>query len=167
MAECQEHCRLQDRAVKRYLITEVARVDGRRKRWAPGHIQTSFSVNKAFKILKIRQLVNPRDPWQLGLSFLNFILFLLKNLLEYNWFTTFCAFQVYNKVNPFFLPKNYVSIWLPQVLVAACRLSSPTRDQTHVLCIARQTPNCWTTREVPESILFRIFSPYRSLHSAE
>ena len=37
----------------------------------------------------------------------------------------------------------------------ACRLSSPTRDQTHVLCIARQTPNCWTTRKVPESILFQ------------
>ena len=151
--------RLQDRAVKHYLITEVAHVDGRRKWWVPGHVQTSLSVNKTFKILKISWLVTPRDPWQLGLTFLNFTVFLLKNLLEYNWFTMFCAFLVYNKVNPFFLPKNYLSIWLHQVLVAACRLSSPTRDQTHVLCIARQTPNCWTMREVPESILFQSLFP--------
>ena len=27
--------------------------------------------------------------------------------------------------------------------------SSWTRDQTHVPCIGRQTPNPWTTREVP------------------
>ena len=29
------------------------------------------------------------------------------------------------------------------------RLSSPIRDQTHIPCIRRQSPNHWTTREVP------------------
>ena len=28
-------------------------------------------------------------------------------------------------------------------------LSSPTRDQTHMLCIEKQSFNCWTTRENP------------------
>ena len=28
-------------------------------------------------------------------------------------------------------------------------LSSPTRDQTHILCIERQSLNHWTVREVP------------------
>ena len=55
----------------------------------------------------------------------------------------------------------YLFIWLYQVLVAALRscrifplwlgwdLNSPTRDQIHVPCIARQILNYWTTREVP------------------
>ena len=28
-------------------------------------------------------------------------------------------------------------------------VSYPTGDRTHILCIARQILNCWTTREVP------------------
>ena len=28
-----------------------------------------------------------------------------------------------------------------------------TRDQTHILCIARRTLNLWTTREVPQTFL--------------
>ena len=71
----------------------------------------------------------------------------------------FCSFQVYNKVSPFFFPKNHLPIWLHQVLVATCRLSSPTRDQTHVLYISRQTPDYWTTRDVPESIFFQSLFP--------
>ena len=33
--------------------------------------------------------------------------------------------------------------------VAPQHVESWTRDQTHVPCISRQTPNPWTTREVP------------------
>ena len=29
-------------------------------------------------------------------------------------------------------------------------LSSPTKDQTHIPCIGRQSLNHWTSREVPE-----------------
>ena len=36
--------------------------------------------------------------------------------------------------------------------------SSQTRDQTHIPCTARQTPNHWTTREVPPSISKEIIS---------
>ena len=34
-------------------------------------------------------------------------------------------------------------------LVGIWDLSSPTRAQTHILCIVRQILNLWTTREVP------------------
>ena len=38
------------------------------------------------------------------------------------------------------------------------RFSPPTRDQTHVPCIARQTLNHWTSREVPgANFLYRHF----------
>ena len=33
-------------------------------------------------------------------------------------------------------------------------LSTPTRDGTLTHCIGRQTPNYWTTREVPKLSLF-------------
>ena len=36
--------------------------------------------------------------------------------------------------------------------------SSRTRDQTHIPCTARQTPNHWTTREAPPSISKEIIS---------
>ena len=35
-------------------------------------------------------------------------------------------------------------------------LSSPTKDQTHIPCIGRQSLNHWTTREVPLISLFRL-----------
>ena len=31
-------------------------------------------------------------------------------------------------------------------------LSSPTRDQTHTLCVGSWSPNHWTAREVPINI---------------
>ena len=34
-------------------------------------------------------------------------------------------------------------------------LSSPTRDWTHILCIARQILNHWTTKEVPSLLCIR------------
>ena len=36
-----------------------------------------------------------------------------------------------------------------ELLCGMWDLSSLTRDQTHVLCIARVIPNHWTVREVP------------------
>ena len=33
-------------------------------------------------------------------------------------------------------------------------LSSWTRDQNHISCLARQIPNHWTTRELPERFFF-------------
>ena len=38
-------------------------------------------------------------------------------------------------------------------LVGIWALSSLTRAQTHILCIARQILNLWTTREVPLRLL--------------
>ena len=35
---------------------------------------------------------------------------------------------------------------------------SPTRVQTCTLCIGRRSPNNWTTRKVPESVLTFLFS---------
>ena len=31
-------------------------------------------------------------------------------------------------------------------------LSSPTRDQMHIFCIARQIPNHWATREISKTV---------------
>ena len=36
-------------------------------------------------------------------------------------------------------------------------LSSPSRDQTHTLCIGRWSLNHWTARKVPLDILYRLF----------
>ena len=41
-------------------------------------------------------------------------------------------------------------------------LSSPTRDQIHVLSIGRQILNHWTTREVPVSFIFTHFKTLES-----
>ena len=43
--------------------------------------------------------------------------------------------------------------WVAPRLVGIWALSSPTRAQTHILCIARQILNLWTTREVPLRLL--------------
>ena len=39
--------------------------------------------------------------------------------------------------------------------------SSQTRDQTHISCIARQTLNLWTTREIPDLQLLVVFRPFK------
>ena len=43
-------------------------------------------------------------------------------------------------------------IWLPQALVVACSISSPTRDRTPVW--AQGSLSHWTIREVPTIIIF-------------
>ena len=47
---------------------------------------------------------------------------------------------------------TWVSVWLIGSVVAWRHVGSFwIRDQTHVLCIGKQFPNHWTTREVPET----------------
>ena len=36
--------------------------------------------------------------------------------------------------------------------------SSPTRDRTQILCIARQILNHWTTKDVPTPFLLNVYS---------
>lgn len=43
-----------------------------------------------------------------------------------------------------------VRTWLPHVM---CNLSSPTRDQINVPCIAQRILNHWTTEEVPRHFI--------------
>ena len=62
-----------------------------------------------------------------------------------------------------------LQLWCTGFLVAACglrdlwALSSCARDWTHVPCIARQTLNHWTTREVPSTTFQMYHHPYLSL----
>ena len=44
--------------------------------------------------------------------------------------------------------------WFP---LSLWNLSSPTRDQTHIPCIARWIPNHWTSREVSDQGFFLFF----------
>ena len=37
----------------------------------------------------------------------------------------------------------------------------PDQDQTHISCIARQTLNLWTTREIPDLQLLVVFRPFK------
>ena len=41
-------------------------------------------------------------------------------------------------------------------------LSSLTRDQTHTLCIGRQSLNHWTSREVPAFVFISCFKEHES-----
>ena len=67
-------------------------------------------------------------------------------------------------------------LWLTDSQVVAQGLScpaasvaptSPTRDQTHVHCVARQILNHWTTREVPLLLLWRFPSTAGKQHLLE
>ena len=85
----------------------------------------------------------PGVYWVLNTYFKNFILAALGLC---------CSTQGFSPV-PVHRPSLIANGVQPQLTHSKLDLSSPTRDQTHILCVGRWIFNPWTIRDVPQFVV--------------